>query len=467
MNLSAEGLSAQSEGALDIPRLFAEHDIETVLLGGCDVNGVFRGKRIPAWRFLRDPHEAMHFADVLCVFDLQDNIIPTSPGYTGWWPSWEQGFGDMEAVAVHSTLRVIPWADRTVIVLVDFNDIHGHPLEAMPRNVLKRVVGFAEAAGFTPIMTPEYEFTLLRETRESLEERDFRDPRPVSPQPSTYGVEMATRSEPLIATIRRGVEGLGIPIEASNAEGGPGQFELNLTPAHALLAADNAFLFKYSVRQIAADHGLVASFMAKMAPGGFGSSCHVHQSLQDSAGVNVFWDDSDADHLSATARQYIAGMVATMREFSAVFAPTINSYKRFEPEAAVGTTATWSIQSKAVGIRVVNESPRGCRVEHRVPGADSNPYLTLAAMLAGGIRGIEQGLDAGQPYKGNSYVDPSVEWVPRTLADAVGLFEQSEVANRFFGEEAVSYFAATRRWEIEQFNSTVTNWELRRYLTSV
>jgi glutamine synthetase len=409
----------------------------------------------------------MHFADVLCVFDLQDNIIPRSPGYTGWWPSWEQGFGDMEAVLLHDTLRVIPWADRTAIVLVDFNDIHGRPLEAMPRNVLKRVVGMAESAGYTPIMTPEYEFTLLRETRESLEERDFRDPKPVSAQLSTYGVEMATRSEPLIACIRRGIEGLGIPIEASNAEGGPGQFELNLTPAHALMAADNAFLFKHAVRQIATDNGMIASFIAKMVPGGFGSSCHVHQSLQDSAGVNVFWSDSDSNHLSQVARQYIAGMVATMREFSAVFAPTINSYKRFEPEAAVGTTATWSIQSKAVGVRVVNESPRGCRVEHRAPGADSNPYLTLAAMLAGGIWGIEQGLDAGEPYKGNSYVDPAVEWIPRTLAEAVDLFEQSEVANKFFGEEAVNYFAATRRWEIEQFNSTVTNWELRRYLTSV
>jgi glutamine synthetase len=461
---SAAGATGNDQ---EIKQFLAKHDIETIVIGGCDVNGVFRGKRIPSWRFADNPGGAMHFADVMCVMDLEDEIIPRQHGHDGWWPSWDAGFGDLEAKPDLSTLRLLPWVNRTALVLCDYNDVHGQVLSPLPRNVLRRVESLVESAGFRPRMAHEFEFTVLGETPESLEEKDFRNPRPLAARPSTYGTELAGRYEPLVAEFRSAIEGLGIPIEASNAESGPGQFELNMSPASALVAADNAFLFKYAVRSIALSAGHVATFMAKLAPGGFGSSCHVHQSLLDHSGTNVFYDPDDPDQLSTTARQYLAGMVATMREFTAVFAPTINSYKRFEAEAAVGCTVTWSIQSKSVGIRVVPEGATGCRIEHRTPGADANPYLILAAMLAGGLWGIENDLDPGKPYVGNSYADPNAEWVPRTLHDAVSAFEQSEVANKYLGEDAVSYFAGTRRWEIEQFNKTVTNWELRRYLTTI
>lgn len=461
------GVSANGASHGEIDKLFEDHGIDTVLIGGSDINGQFRGKRIPAWRFVKDPEAAMHFADVMCVMDWQDEIMPRPAASEQWWPSWEIGFGDLEATPDLTTLRVVPWADRTALVLCDYHDLQGEPLSAMPRNVLRHVVSRATELGFQPIMTPEYEFTIFSETPETLEAKGFRDPQPLCNRPSTYGAELASRFEPLVARIRRGIEGLGIPIEASNAESGPGQFELNLTPAAALVSADSAFLFKYAVKSIATAEGYLASFIAKMAPGGFGSSCHVHQSLQDASGTNVFYDAGSDDGLSTIARQYVAGLVTTMREFTAVFAPTINSYKRFEPEAAVGCTVTWSVQSKAVGIRAVPESAAGCRIEHRTPGADANPYLTLAAMLAGGLWGIENDLDPGKPYVGNSYADPNATWVPRTLHDAVAIFEQSAVANQYLGEEAVRFFAATRRWEIEQFNNAVTDWELRRYLATV
>jgi glutamine synthetase len=466
MTPAAANRSAQETRSVeDIKELFGKHAIDTVLIGGCDINGIFRGKRIPAWRFLENPSAPVHFADFLCIMDWQDEVMQVPRGYAGWWPSWDRGFGDLAAVPDLETLRVIPWEDRTAIVLCDYRDLHGNELAVMPRNVLKRVVDRAAAAGFTPIMTPEFEFTLFAETMRSLEEKNFCDPRPLAARPCSYGAELATRAEPVIGPIRRGLEAFGIPVEASNAESGPGQFEINMTPADAITSADAGFLFKFAVRQIAADHGNVASFMAKLAPGGFGSGCHVHQSLRTAQGTNAFYDGAADDLLSTVARQYVAGLVETMTQFAAVFAPTVNSYKRFEPEAAVGVTVTWAIQSKAVGIRVVNEAGDGSRVEHRTPGADANPYLTLAAMLAGGLWGIENDLDPGKPYSGNSYADPNVQWVPRTLSDAVEAFEQSEVANEFFGEEAVRYYAATRRWEIEQFNKAVTDWELRRYLT--
>lgn len=457
-----------TEGNADeLQKLFGEHDIETVLIGGADINGVFRGKRIPAWRFLKNPQEAMHFADVMCVMDIADEIIPPHAHGDGWFPSWEAGFGDLEAKADLDTLHVLPWADRTAVVLCDYSDLEGRPLEVMPRNVLRRMVDKSGSMGFTPVMSPEFEFTVMAETPESLGAKNYCDPQPLAQRPVTYGVQLASSAEPLIAALRRGVEGLGIPIEASNAESGPGQFELNLTPTAGIAAGDHAFLFKHAIREIAMNHGYTASFMAKIAPGGFGSSLHVHQSLRDEGGTNVFYDADADDKLSTVARQYLAGMFTTMHEFTAVFAPTINSYKRFEPYAAVGCTRTWSIQSKAVGIRVVNDGPTGCRIEHRTPGADANPYLVLAAMLAGGLAGIENDLDPGKPYQGDSYRDSNVEWVPRNLVDAVKAFEQSEIANTYFGEETVKFFARTRHWEIEQFNNAVTDWELRRYLGAI
>lgn len=441
-----------------------ENGIETVLIGGSDVNGIFRSKRIPAWRFVQDPEDPIHFADVMCVMDVADGIVEPPANYEGWFPSWEVGFGDLKATPDLGTLRSIPWADRAALVLCDHNDLQDDPLPMMPRNILRRVVDRARDMDLVPVMTPEFEFTVLAETIRSLEEKDFKDPMPFARRGMSWGAQLDSTAEPLISAIRNGIEGLGIPIEASHCESGPGQFEVNLTPAPAMQAADAGFLFKHAVREISELHGFLASFMAKPVQGGYGSSLHVHQSMQDKGGTNVFFDSEDELNLSLVARQYLAGLVASMREFTAIFAPTVNSYKRFEANAAVGCTVSWSVQSKGVGIRVVNESLKACRIEHRTPGADANPYLVLAAMLAGGLAGIEQDLKPAETYHGNSYVDPDVEWVPRTMPDAITLFEQSEVANAYLGEEAVRFFAATRRAEFEEFNSAVTEWEVRRYL---
>lgn len=438
-----------------------------VLVGGCDINGIFRAKFVPGDRFVADPGAAVHFADVFGIMDVQDDFMPRPEGFVGWWPTWDEGFGDLEAVPDLSTVTPAPWLDGSAIVLCDYVDLEGKRIEAMPRNVLGRVVSRIESAGLTPKMAPELEFMLFRETADSAAAKGYRDLTPVVARPSAYGGARVASDLTLLAPIEEALAASGIELEATMAEAGPGQYELNLTPHTALRAADEAFLFKFVVKQVAEQNGLLASFFPKFSAGGFGSSFHVHQSLWNDDGTNVFYDPTSDDGLSTTARQYIAGLVACAREFTAVFAPFVTSYKRFEPESAAGSALTWSIQSKSVAVRAVPAGPGGTRVEHRTPGADANPYLTLAAMIAAGHWGIENDIDPGAPYQGNAYADPSVAVPPASMEEAIGLFEQSEVANKAFGEATVAYYAATRRWEWEQFRAAFTDWEFRRYLPVV
>lgn len=438
-----------------------------VLVGGSDINGIFRAKFVPAARFAADPGAPVHFADVFTIMDVEDNFMPRPDGYTGWWPTWDEGFGDLEAAPDLSTVTAAPWLEGSAIVLCDYTDLDGKPIESLPRNVLRRVVAQVESAGFSPLMAPELEFMLFRETPDSAAAKGYRDLDAVVARPSAYGGARVASDLPLLSPIEEALAASGIELEATMAEAGPGQYELNLTPQIALRAADQAFLFKFVVKQVSEQNGLLATFFPKFSAGGFGSSFHVHQSLWDGSGRNVFHDPKDADGLSTTARQYIAGLVSCAREFTAVFAPFVTSYKRFEPESAAGSALTWSVQSKSVAIRAVPGGPRATRVEHRTPGSDANPYLTLAAMLAAGQWGIENDLDPGAPYRGNAYADPGVAVPPASMEEAIDLFEQSEVANKAFGESAVSYYAATRRWEWEQFRSAFTDWEFRRYLPVV
>jgi glutamine synthetase len=440
---------------------------QRVLVGGCDINGIFRAKFVPGDRFIADPAAAVHFADVFAIMDVQDDFMPRPDGFTGWWPTWDEGFGDLEAIPDLGTITPAPWLDGSAIVLCDYVDLTGKPLEAMPRNVLGRVVAAVESAGLRPMMAPELEFMLFRETADTAAEKGYRDLAPVVARPSAYGGARVASELGMLAPIEKALDQSGIVLEATMAEAGPGQYELNLTPHDALRAADEAFLFKFIVKQVAEQNGLLASFFPKFSAGGFGSSFHVHQSLWDNEGRNVFYDRAEPDGLSTTARQYIAGLVACAREFTAVFAPFVTSYKRFEPESAAGSALTWSVQSKSVAIRAVPAGGSGTRVEHRTPGADANPYLTLAAMIAAGHWGIENDLDPGSPYQGNAYADPTIAVPPTSMEEAIELFEQSEVANKAFGEAAVAYYAATRRWEWEQFRAAFTDWEFRRYLPVV
>lgn len=457
---------ASAEAIAKVRAVLEKEGIERVLVMGTDIHGQSRGKFIPRWRFEKDPTEAQHIADVVAVLDIEDEIMARPAGYTGWWPSWDSGFSDMEALPDLSTFSSVPWIDGSALVLCDFHDEQGRPLSAMPRNLLRTMVDRAAGMGFTARMATEYEFFVFRETAESARAKGFRDLEPMTSGVTMYGGERAHNELGLTAAIEAACLSIGVKIEAVVPEGGPSQFELNLTPQEALRAADEGFLFKFAVKRIAESLGYTSSFIAKPAPGGFGSSMHVHQSLW-SGERNVFHDNTSNDGLSKTGRQYVAGLTSTLREFTAVFAPFITSYKRYEPESAAGTHVAWSLGNRTTAIRAITGAEHLTRIENRTPGADGNPYLVLAAMLAGGLWGIESDLDPGTAYTGNAYADSSLATVPRTLAEAVDLFEQSEVANKYLGEDFVQYYGATRRLEVEQFNSAVTDWELSRYFGKV
>jgi glutamine synthetase len=375
--------------------------------------------------------------------------------------------GDLLAVPDLSTFRRVPWLPNTAMVLCDYHLLDGSPVEVSPRHVLKRCVEVAETRELVPKMAAELEFFLF--PRDDADGREGTPPsglRPLGGRAMAYGVSRASRDEAVIGAMRRHAIDFEIPIESSNPEAGAGQYEINLAYSELPRAADRGFLYKHAVKELADRHGLVATFMAKPTAT-YGSSCHLHQSLWAPGGHNLFYDPESAHGLSDLGGAFIAGQLATMAEFACLYAPTVNSYKRWQPHSAAPTKVSWGLDNRTTALRLVGESAERCRVENRCPGADVNVYLAMAAALAGGLYGIEGGLALPDPVVGNAYTDSGLEPLPTSLEAAVQKFEQSEAAARFFGPAFVEFFAATRRWELEQLRTQPTDWEIRRYLELV
>lgn len=436
--------------------------ISTVIVGGSDLCGVFRAKRVPAERFASSSEPSVEFSEYMWAMDIDENALPRPDNFVGWWPSWATGFGDTVAVADLSSLRRVPWLERTAVALASFRFADGRPYDVAPRNVLGRVIDRCEQLGLEPRFSPEYEFFIFRETEQTAEQKAFRNLEPLSTQAMAYGSLRAAIDTHIISQLTDALRVMRIPVEAWNPEGGPGQYELNLPHADAMEAADRGFLFKQGVKEICALNGLLATFMPKLTTGGFGSSLHVHQSLWRD-GEPAFYDADDPHGMSPLMRQFVAGQLRTLAEFAPIWLPWTVSYKRPRPHLAAGTTVTWGGDNKTLSLRVVAYEAHHCRVEHRVPGADANVYLALAAMLAGGLHGIENELELPPPTTGDAYENKDLELLPCTLESALDLFEQSEVANAYLGEDFVRRYAAMRRWEVEQARDEVTEWELRRY----
>jgi glutamine synthetase len=454
-------LTPTETAAESVARRIPDEHIETVIAGGCDLNGVFRGKFIPAARFQHDPAAPIPFCDVIYVFDPQEALISPPASVGGWWPRMDTGFGDFHALPDLSTFRKVPWLVDTAMVLCDHHHLDGSPIEVSPRQVLAHCVEEAETQGLVPRMAAELEFFLFQKP-----DTDGTLLRPVRTRSATYGVSRGSRDEELIGAIRRHVAEFGIPVESSMPEAGSGQYEINLAYSELPLTADRAFLYKHAVKEIADRHGLIASFMAKPMAG-FGSSCHLHQSLWSPAGQNLFSDPGSPHGLSALAGSFIAGQLATMAELACLYAPTMNSYKRLVTDSAAPTTVSWGIENRTTALRLVGTSPESLRIENRCPGADVNVYLAMAAALAGGLYGIERQLALPEPVAGNAYADATLEALPTSLEAAVSRFEGSEAAKQFLGASFVEFYAATRRWEVEQFRAQPTDWEISRYLEVV
>jgi glutamine synthetase len=443
-----------------------EQGVETLVVAGADTYGMMRGKRLPIDHALRALEHGMALCDVFWVLHIDESAVVARPeGHAGYFPTEKEGYPDILAVPDLDTVRVVPWHERTALVLADFAHPDGRPLPISPRTLLKRVVERARRMGFEPLCGIELEFFLLRESHASLQARRARDLAPYHGRPATYGIVTASAQEPIARRIREGMRQYGLAIEACNTENGPGQFEMNLRYADPVAAADAAFLFKSGVKEIAVQNDLVATFMAKPQPEWSGNSCHFHMSLADDQGRNVFFDGAAAHGISQTMRHFIGGTQATMQELSAIFAPTVNSYRRYVPYSWAGTTATWGIDNRTAGIRAVCEGDHGTRVEHRQAGGDVNPYLGAAAALAAGLRGIEHAIEPDAAVETDVYALPAgaVPVLPRSLEEATRLLDSSQAAREWLGDEFVSYYAEIKRAEIEAFARAVTDWEIARY----
>jgi glutamine synthetase len=439
-----------------------DQGIETVVLAGTDTHGVMRGKRVPIEQLARLLAHGVALCDVFWVLHIDESDLVARPaGHAGYFPTERNGYPDILGRPDPATLRIVPWHDRTALMLCDWHGQDGAPLPIAPRAVLRRVVERARSMGFEPRCALELEFYLLRETSGSLLERRPAELVPMTERSSTYGVVTGSRQEPIARRIRESMRAYGLPVEACNPETGPGQFEITLRYRPALEAADDAVLFKSAVKEIAAQEELMATFMAKPHNEWAGNSCHIHLSLTDAGGRGVFHDGAG---LSDTARAFTAGALEAMGELTAIMAPTINSYRRFSPYSWAGTTATWGFDNRSTGLRAIVEGEDGTRVEHRQPGGDVNPYLGVAAFLASGLDGIARGAQAPPATDADVYAMDDAPALPRTLGAAADALSRSAVARDWLGDDFVDYYVAMKRAEVEAASTVVTDWEISRYL---
>ncbi|HVY47674.1 MAG TPA: glutamine synthetase family protein, partial [Minicystis sp.] len=406
------------------------------------------------------------FCDVIFGWDIAD-VLYDNATVTGW----HTGYPDAHAVLDLSTLRPIPWEPNTVAILADFRDENGAHHPACPRSTLRRVIERAAALGFEAKLSCEFEFFLFEETPRSLHEKRFASLTPLSPGMFGYSWVREGQNKELMAAILDGMRAFDIEIEGLHTETGPGVYEVAIRYDDALRAADKAALFKVAMKQIAYERGLSVTFMAKWNAELPGSSGHLHQSLWK-GGKSAFSDPAAKDGMSQTMRHYVGGQVALMPEMTALYSPTINSYKRYVPGVWAPLTATWGFENRTCAIRIIGAgSPYATRVEYRQTAADINPYVAMAACLGAGLWGIENRIEPPPPVQGDagegSAGDAERRPLPRTLAEATRLLQGSEAARAVLGEAFVDHYVRTRAWEVRQYERAVTDWELRRYFEAV
>ncbi|QLQ11678.1 MAG: glutamine synthetase [Nocardioidaceae bacterium] len=445
-------------------------EIDTIVLGGVDTHGVLRGKRVPRSQLERLLGHGLPLCDVFWVMHIDESaLVPRPADFQGTFPTELTGYPDILAKPDTSTCKIVPWHPRTALMLCDWHELDGSAYALDPRGALKSMIGRSLELGYEPYCALELEFYLLREDSASVLGKLPSQLTPLTERPSTYGLVAASGQEPIGRVIRDLSLEFGLPIEACNPETGPGQFEITLEYRPALQAADDAFLFKTAVKEIAAQHGLLATFMAKPRADWAGNSCHVHFSMRDGDDQPVFYDASAQHGLSSVLRHFAAGSLEAMAELSALFAPTVNSYRRFVPYSWAATTATWGIDNRSTGIRVIAEGPNGTRIEHRRAGGDANPYLAAAGVLAGGLHGIVNAVEPPPLFEGDVYATDTavVGELPTTLDGALDQLATSAIARERFGDNLIDHFIELKRAEAEAYRQTVTDWEVRRYLEAL
>jgi glutamine synthetase len=445
MTASAPLGVAELEAAIDAG------EIDTVIVAFADAQGRLAGKRVSA-RLFRDevlPHGA-EACNYLLSVDVDMNTVD---GYA--MSSWEQGYGDMVLKPDASTLRRIPWIPGSALIMADLVWENGDGVAQAPRDILARQRDRLAERGLVAYSGTELEFIVFDDSYRDAWAKGYRGLTPSTDYNVDYNLLATTRLEPLLRDIRVGMEGAGMYCEGVKGECNYGQQEIAFRYDEVLVTADNHSIYKNGAKEIAQEHGKALTFMAKFNERE-GNSCHIHLSVRSSDGAAVMAGDGEHG-FSPLMGHWIAGILATMREFALLYAPTINSYKRYAKGTFAPTGIAWGVDNRTCALRVVGHGS-SLRVENRVPGGDVNPYLGIAAIIAGGLHGIEHELPLPDPLRGNAY-EADVDHLPTTLAEAARLFGESAIARAAFGDDMVDHYLNQARIEVEAFEAAVTDWE--------
>ncbi|MFT3934654.1 MAG: glutamine synthetase family protein [Chitinophagaceae bacterium] len=438
----------------------AEKNIHKVKLAITDIDGVLRGKVISFDKFKSVAEKGFGFCDVVFGWDANDAAYDNA-AYTGW----HTGYPDATALVDLQTFRKIPWENGLPFFLADFGDGKGKSLSICPRSLLKKIAAEAAAAGFIPYFSQEFEWFNFVNNVDELYQTKFRNTQHLTNGMFGYSVLRASQKSPFFHDLFDLLTQFNVPIEGIHTETGPGVYEAAITYSTILEAADRAVCFKTGVKEIASRHGIIASFMAKFNENLPGCSGHVHQSLwSDDGKQNLFYDKKNKTAISSLMESYIAGQLHCLPHILPLFAPTVNSYKRLTEGAWAPTTLTWAFDNRTTALRVLPAGASSTRLETRVVGSDSNPYLAMAGCLAAGLYGIKNKLKLKTPATvGNGYANKKNGVLPGNLWEATQAMKTSELAKELFGDAFVQHFTATREWEWRQFSKVVTDWELQRY----
>ncbi len=442
----------------ELLRLIASGAVETVILAAPDRYGRLFGKRVHGPFFAEDPEQGMMTCSVNVAWDLGQDFVGHLD-YTGW----HTGYHDMHGRPDMVTARVLPWADRTALILCDLVEEDGTDIPVAPRTMLRRQLDRAAAAGFTCVTASELEFHVFRESYDEARAKGYRELTAAPGYCNDYLILAQAQVEPFLADVRRTLTDVGVPVECSKGEYGWGQTEVNLRYAEAMESADRHVLYKEGVKEFAQRHGLSVTFMALPFAGTAasaqppsGSSCHIHVSLWDAAAeANLF---AGGETQSETSRHFLGGLMRCLPELMPLLAPNVNSYKRLRGEDFAPCSNAWGHDNRSVAFRLVGEGA-AARIENRVPGADVNPYLAYAAMIGAGLYGLEHGLEPGPFAADNAREMPGVERLPRSLAEALARFRESELAAEVLTAEVVRYCTTFIEHELEAYESAVTDWE--------
>lgn len=442
-----------------LKKAVAEGAVDTVLACFVDMQGRLIGKRFYGEFFVQSGYEETHGCNYLMADDIDMEPVV---GYET--AGWDKGYGDFVIKPDLSTLRLAPWLEKTAIVLCDVLDHNTHAdLAHSPRAILKKQLARLQERGYCAYFASELEFYIFDETYKSARAKHWTDLETASPYIQDYVIHLTTKEEPVLRAMRNHLAAAGIPVENSKGEWGPGQQELNVRYAEALEMADRHAIMKNAMKEIAEAHGKSITFMAKYDYGKAGSSSHVHNSIWSADGKQpLFFDENEPHTMTPLMRSWVAGQLKYAADYTYFLAPYINSYKRFQTGTFAPTKIMWSPDNRTAGFRLCGEGTKAIRIECRIGGADLNPYLAFAALIAAGLNGVDENLELEEPFIGDAYGAATLKDIPYTLREATLSLQDSAFLKQAFGEDVIRHYVHTAHWEQTEYDRRVTDWERHR-----